>query len=104
MRFAHRSLLPFCIKCSKTWIDPHKYRVQRRNVVQVAREQILRDDELLQDFVTVTIYLVGSGAQCKDALLKSLYPEVVQRVVNTMAHSFFQGQDMLECIAANKGV
>lgn len=70
--------------------------------MRVARQEVLSDRELLQDFITVTTYLVGSRAH--ETLVKSLFAEVVQRVINTMAHSFFQGQEMLERIAANKGV
>ena len=70
--------------------------------MRIARKEVLSDPELLQDFTTVTTYLVGSRAH--ETLVKFLYSEVVQRVVNTMANSFFQGQDMLKPIAANKGV
>lgn len=87
---------------TKEWINPQKYRLQRRNIIRIARREVLSNCELLQDFVTVSTHLFGSHAD--DDLMKSLFSEVVQRVVNTMAHSFFQSQDMLERIAANKGV
>ena len=89
MSFPHRDLMPFCRRCStaiKTWLNPTKYHMMKRKVIVTARRQVLSNTELCQDFTSACVHLVGSA---DESLMKTLFTEVVQRVVNTMAHSFF---------------
>jgi len=40
----------------------------------------------------------------EETISRALYRDVVVRVINTMANSFFQSQDLLTRIAKNQGV
>ena len=66
-------------------------------VQQVAKRNVLNNKELQQTFLDH----VGTT---DGGLATSLYREIVGRVINTMANSFFRCQDVLDRVAENRGV
>ena len=69
---------------------------------QMAKQQVLKDDELIEEFKKMVTVLHKSRVEDKTS--HRLFKDIVQRVVNTMANSFFASQDMLERIANKKGI
>ena len=71
-------------------------------VLQITKKKVLNDPELLQQFTMFVSFLAQKRIDKETAEI--LYRELVGRVINTMANSFFQSQEVLSRILENKGV
>ena len=63
---------------------------------------MLHNKDLLQQFTMFITFMTKKIVASEMA--QALYKELVSRVIHTMANSFFQCQDVLNRIVANKGV
>ena len=70
--------------------------------IQITKEAVLNNDELLQQF---TMFVNFKAKQMVDSeMARALYKELMSRVIHTMANSFYQCQEVLKIIVENKGV
>lgn len=70
--------------------------------LQSVKRHVLGNERLQQEFAVLCGYLRKDHVSKE--LASKLYQEIVSRVINTMANSFFQAQNTLELISKNKGV
>ena len=104
MTFPHKALLPFMRRCSKAikqHLNRDKFHLHGKRTVLLTKQAVRNDKELLNEFGTLVKFRCDDVT---DDTIESVYKDLIQRVINTMANSFLTGQAMLERIASNKGV
>ena len=70
-------------------------------MVLFTKHEVVNNMELKRDFIT---FISSHSSTADTTIITGVYLDLVKRVINTMANSFLNSQDMLERIANNKGV
>ena len=122
MMFPHHDLLPFCRDCSKaikTYLNATLFHQLGREIVIVSNK--LFPSMYMHNYRVFSFFRLQkgmcspcwsftrhlslkTGQEVDTTIGRVLYNEVLVRVINTMANSFFRSQNLLNRIADNKGV
>ena len=70
-------------------------------MVLLTKHEVVNNMEFKSDFIT---FISSHSSTADTTIITGVYLDLVKQMINTMANSFLNSQDMLERIANNKGV